>query len=93
MTYSRREEIFSKDYISIADMQDLLGMGYDDAAKMIRDIKRALELGGANVRLNVQGKLHVQDYLDYFNIPNAERYKATGKEVIYASNNSANQAV
>ena len=79
MTYSRREEIFSKDYISISDMQDLLGMGYDDAAKTIRDIKRGLELdpkfNGQGVRLNVQGKLHVQDYLDYFNIPNAERYK------------------
>lgn len=74
MTYSRREEIFSKEYISIADMQDLLGMGYDDAAKMIRDIKRSLELGGAKVRLNVQGKLHVQDYLDYFKIDNAARY-------------------
>ena len=75
MTYSRREEIFSKDYISIADMQDLLGMGYDDAAKMIRDIKRSLQFSGAGVRLDVQGKLHVQDYLDYFKIPNAERYK------------------
>lgn len=79
MTYSRREEIFSKDYISIADMQDLLGMGYDDAAKMIRDIKRALKINpkfnGQGVRLDVQGRLHVQDYLDYFNIPNAERYR------------------
>ena len=79
MTYSRREEIFSKDYISIADMQDLLGMGYDDAAKMIRDIKRALKINpkfnGQGVRLDVQGRLHVQDYLDYFNIPSAERYR------------------
>lgn len=79
MTYSRREEIFSKDYISIADMQDLLGMGYDDAAKTIRDIKRSLKVSpkfnGQGVRLDVQGKLHVQDYLDYFNIPNADRYK------------------
>lgn len=79
MTYSRREEIFSKDYLSIQDIQDLLGLGYDDAAKMIREIKRSLELNpkynGQGVRLNIQGKLHVQDYLDYFNIPNAERYK------------------
>ena len=79
MTYSRREEIFSKDYISIADMQDLLGMGYDDAAKMIRDIKRSLEYGGAKVRLNVQGKLHVQDYLDYFKIDNPTMYAPPSK--------------
>lgn len=78
MTYARREEIFSKDYISIMDMQDLLGMGYDEAAKMIRDIKKALTLSpkfkGQGVRLEIQGKLHVQDYLDYFNIVDASRY-------------------
>jgi hypothetical protein len=39
MTYSRREEIFSKDYLNIQDVQELLGLGYDDAAKMIRDIQ------------------------------------------------------
>ena len=79
MTWAKREEIFSKDYISIADMQELLGMGYDDAAKMIRDIKRALKISpkfnGQGVRLDIQGRLHVQDYLDYFNISSAERYK------------------
>jgi hypothetical protein len=62
-------------------VQELLGMGYDDAAKLIRDIKRELKMNekykGQGVRLDIQGKLHVQDYLDYFNIPNAERYKAT----------------
>lgn len=77
MTYSRREEIFSKDYISIADMQDLLGMGYDDAAKTIRDIKRELRLNpkynGQGVRIDIQGKLHVQDYLDYYHL-SPERY-------------------
>lgn len=79
MTYSRREEIFSKDYISIADMQDLLGMSYNDAAILIRNIKRSLEFSGAKVRLNVQGKLHVQDYLDYFNIDNPMRYAPPSK--------------
>jgi hypothetical protein len=74
MTYSRREEIFSKDYISIADIQDLLGMGYDDAAKLIRDIKRKMQFAGKELRLDVQGKLHVQDYLDYFRIPDTSRY-------------------
>lgn len=74
MTYSRREEIFSKDYISIADMQDLLGLGYADAAKLIRDIKRGLSFKGQTPRLDIQGKLHVQDYLDYFKIENPMRY-------------------
>ena len=74
MTYSRREEIFSKDYISIADMQDLLGLTYNDAALKIREIKRAIEFSGKPVRLDIQGKLHVQDYLDYFRIENVGRY-------------------
>ena len=74
MTYSRREEIFSKDYLNIQDVQELLGLGYDDAAKMIRDIKRSLKFNGVKVRLDIQGKLHVQDYFDYFGITNYERY-------------------
>ena len=89
MTYSRREEIFSKDYISIADVQELLGMGYQQAARTIRDIKRALKISpkfnGQGVRLNVQGRLHVQDYLDYYNLP-SDRYvsqeERRNKEVI-----------
>ena len=75
MDWARREEIFSKDYITIADMQDLLGMTYNDAAKEIRDIKRYFKLRRQGVRLDVQGKLHVQDYLDYYRIPSTERYR------------------
>ena len=62
MTYARREEIFSKEYLSIKDMQELLGMKYQDAAKTMRDIKRRTD------RLGIRGKIHVQDYLDYFKI-------------------------
>jgi hypothetical protein len=75
MTYARREEIFSKEYLTIADLQELLGLEYQGAAKMVRDIKRGLEFRGQGVRLNIQGKIHIQDYLDYFNITNVERYK------------------
>ena len=61
------EEIFSKEYLSIEDVQELLGMSYDDAARTIRNIKRRTD------RLGIRGKLHVQDYLDYFQIP-PDRY-------------------
>ena len=74
MTYAKREEIFSKEYLSIEDLQELLGLKYQGAAELMRDIKRSLELNGQGVRLNIQGKLHVQDYLDYFNITRFERY-------------------
>lgn len=78
MTYAKREEIFSKDYLTIADLQDLLGLEYQGAAKVIRTIKRELNMNpkynGQGVRLDMQGKIHVQDYLDYFNITSLERY-------------------
>lgn len=79
MTYSRREEIFSKDYISIEELSEILGLCYSDSAKMIRDIKRGLESQGKTIRLKTQGKVHVQDYLDYFNLPSA-RYGGNEKE-------------
>ena len=75
MTYARREEIFSKEYLSIADLQELLGLDYQVSARLMRQIKRKLELDGQGVRLNIQGKLFIQDYLDYFKITNVERYK------------------
>lgn len=78
MTYARREEIFSKDYLTIADLQELLGLKYQGAAEMMRTIKRELDMNpkynGQGVRLDIQGKLHTQDYLDYFNIKSLERY-------------------
>lgn len=67
MTYAMREEIFSKEYLSIEDIQELLGLHYQDAARTMRNIKRRTD------RLGIRGKLHVQDYLDYFQIP-PDRY-------------------
>ena len=81
MTYARREEIFSKEYLSIADLMDLLDLKYQGAAELMRDIKRSLEFKGLKVRLDIQGKLHVQDYLDYFQIPSLERYSKSIGEI------------
>ena len=82
MTYVKWEEMFAKDYLTIADIQELLGMTYNDAATTIRDIKRSLKLVGKGVRLDVQGKLHVQDYFDYYRISNTERYCLRRMEAI-----------
>lgn len=68
MTYAEREAIFAKDYLTIADLCALLGLTYQMAAKRMRDIKRKTD------RLGIQGKIHVQDYLDYFEVP-AVRYR------------------
>ena len=50
-----------------AKMRELLGLHYQDAARTMRNIKRRTD------RLGIRGKLHVQDYLDYFQIP-PDRY-------------------
>jgi hypothetical protein len=74
MSVERRAEIFSKECLTIADLQELFELDYQLAAKLLRDIKRQLEFKGQKLRLNMQGKIHVEDYLDYFGIKNVERY-------------------
>lgn len=84
MTYAKREEIFSKDALSIEDVMELLGLQYQGAADMIRRIKRELnmseEYNKQGIRLDIQGKLHTQDYLDYFKIKSFERYSKPMEE-------------
>lgn len=62
MTLEQRNEMFAKDYLSIADVQVLLNLKYGAAAELMREIKRKSD------RLHIQGKIHVQDYIDYFNL-------------------------
>ena len=69
MTYAEREEMFAKEYLTIADFQTLFGVNYPMASKMITDIKHGFEVKGKQLRLKIQGKIHVQDYLDYYNLP------------------------
>ena len=69
MTFERRNEIFSKEALSITDVAELLGISYASAQQLIQTIRRY------NDRLNIQGKVHIQDYIDYFHLP-PERYYA-----------------
>lgn len=62
MTYTRREEIFSKDIITIDELAELLNTSYQEAAKIMRNIKRRFD------RYPHQGKLHVEDYKEFFGI-------------------------
>ncbi|MBR2377475.1 MAG: hypothetical protein IKA85_06910 [Clostridia bacterium] len=68
MSYIEREQIFSKDYLTIEDIQSLLGLTYQMAARQIRNIKRRSD------RLGIQGKIHTEDYFEYFNITDKQRY-------------------
>jgi hypothetical protein len=74
MTAQERQEMFAKEYLSIADIQKLYGINYPTASKFICDIKRKLTVGkGQELRLDMQGKIHIQDYLDYLGV-NENRY-------------------
>lgn len=68
MSYSEREQIFSKDYLTIKDLQQLLGLTYQVAARIMRQIKFKFD------RLGIQGKLHTEDYFEYYNITDRQRY-------------------
>ncbi len=79
MTYARREEIFSKDIITIPELQELLALpSYQEAAKIMRNIKRRFN------RFPQNGKLHVEDYKAYFEISedNQRYYPAKAEEGI-----------
>lgn len=62
MNYVNREKIFSKDYLTIRDIEILLGTTYQVAARLIRQIKFKTD------RLGLRGKIHIEDYFDYYNI-------------------------
>lgn len=68
MSYIEREQIFSKDYLTIKDLQQLLGLTYQVAARVMREIKFKFD------RLGIQGKLHTEDYFEYYNITDKQRY-------------------
>lgn len=75
MTYEMRERIFSKEVLTIADVMLLFGLNYQPAAQLVRNIRRKHD------RLGLEGKLHVQDYLDYFNLNgNDKRYMKREEE-------------
>ncbi len=69
MTYEARERIFAKEVLTISDISVLCGLSYQAAAALIRNVRRRCD------RLGLEGKLHVQDYLDYFELNgDSERY-------------------
>lgn len=68
MTYEEREKIFSKEALSVADMQALFGVCRTEATNIMNEIRRK-----TGDRLGVKGKIHIEDYLKHFGIE-ANRY-------------------
>jgi hypothetical protein len=79
MTYAERERIFSKEYLSIEDFQVLFDLEYQGAAKLMRDIKRRIDIGNRHLRIDIVGKIHTEDYLDAMRIARIERYSKQGE--------------
>ena len=70
MTYARREEIFSKDYITTKELQELLGLCDEScASKKMGEIRRVV-----GDRLGIKGKIHTEDYFEFYGIK-TDRYK------------------
>lgn len=68
MTYEEREAIFSKEALSVADVQALFGVCKSEATNIMMRIKRK-----TGDRLGIKGRLHIEDYLKHFGIE-ANRY-------------------
>lgn len=74
MTVAERSDMFSKEYLSIKDIAKLFDVCDKKASVLILDMKRRLTVGmGKNLRLSLEGKIHIQDYLDYLGVT-ADRY-------------------
>ena len=74
MDYARREEIFSKDVMTINELAAVMSCSYSAAAQLMNEIKFKKRMDGT-LRFDMQGKLHVQDYLEFFNLgPNNQRF-------------------
>jgi hypothetical protein len=68
MTYARREEIFSKETMSITEFGEVMNLSYQMAARVIRNIKRTSN------RPQIQGVLLIEDFFDYYGITDKQRY-------------------
>ena len=66
MTYEQRERIFSKDYISLGEFMEITGLCRTTASQTMKRIRRQYN------RLGVEGKIHVQDYFDFYGLNPAD---------------------
>ena len=62
----------TKEVYTIEDIAGMYSVKYDKAAQIIRDIKRKLIMSpkfkNEELRIDIRGKIHIQDYNDYFGI-------------------------
>ena len=76
MTYAEREKIVSKDAIRTSEIAELYDISLSEASQLVMQIKRTV-----GDRIGIKGRLHVQDYLDFFKLNgNDKRYMKKTEE-------------
>lgn len=75
MTLAQRREMFAKDYLDLTDLTMLLGICYTRASEIVREIKF-----NTRDRLHTRGRIHVQDYLDYYHLDPKSYYRGISEE-------------
>lgn len=76
MTYEQRERIFSKDYLSLSDFMEITGYCKTQASQTMTRIRRQYN------RLEVEGRIHVQDYFDFYGLNPADYRVAVSSETL-----------
>lgn len=69
MKQNKTSEIFSKEVLTISDLEFLYNLTYSGAAKLMRELK---EKGD---RLQMKGRIHKQDYFQHYNLNPADYEK------------------
>ncbi len=77
MTLAQRREMFAKDYLDLTDLSMLLGTCYSRASEIVREIKF-----NTRDRLHTRGKIHVQDYFDYYGLDPKNYYRGNPEEEV-----------
>lgn len=78
MTYEQRERIFSKEYIAIDEFMELFGLDKSTASRKMSDIRRRSD------RLGIQGKVHVQDFFEYYDLNPSDYRPSTSVTAVRA---------
>lgn len=69
MTHLERLDMFSKEVLTIKDISKLFEWSEKQASEKMLEWKKTLTIVmGRKLRLNMQGKLHKQDYYDVMGI-------------------------
>ena len=83
MTMDERKEIFAKEYLSIDDICKLYDLVPSHASTFMGKIRKKLTIGmKQELRLDVRGRLHIQDYLDYIGVK-SDRYSMEEHKEIF----------